>query len=494
LSRIPAEALPTIFEPFVQADSTIKRRHGGSGLGASFAKELTRLMGGEISVTSELGVGTRFELTFELKKPPVPNQITYIYPLTIVVLSAVPPRDTLGAILRAFRVQVVHASSLIELSQRVQELLPEAKPHGVMVNADDFGNMLPRALGVVGTSSARRPIPVVAFGDIAFRASAVSAGYCSYFSNISEATLAGVFSTISTLSTPNRKTVDGAVKATPIVPLRILAADDDATNRKLIERVLRQAGHQCKVVADGEEALFELHDHRYDLAILDMHMPKRDGIEVAKIYRFARFDSASTIPIILLTADSSIHAEQEAASAGVNRFLTKPIKPADLIEAISSTYAEAEFRAKPAADAGPFEAQAPTNVASLRSYRTEFQTPSEDECVSTALLSDLLSFMTKDEQTEFCAEFCIDAENYVRSIESARTNDEIVKAQYNDMHSLAGAAITIGAAQLANLAKKIENLSEQDIRENRYNLLRELRMQCDATVRHIKENYLSLHH
>ena len=411
--------------------------------------------------------------------------------MTIIVLAQSPPGMQMSEIMTSLKVRLIYAENIDELPRLIKSNTEDGRLHGVLVNADDYGDQLSLVVSIIGRSNVGRAIPAVAYGDTEYRTSAVSAGYCSYFTDATSSTISAVLSTISTLATAttNEQSASKPIIRSPY-QLRILAADDDATNRMLIERILHEAGHKCTVVTNGEDALFALHDHQYDLAILDMHMPKRDGIEVAKIYRFSRFDSKSPIPIILLTADSTVNARAEADSAGITRFLTKPIRPSDLVDAVLTAYLESASTNVLDGVHDQRKTTIASNVASLDQYRSTPIVEKSHEHLNDNIVADLLSFMTRDEQIEFFSDFCIDADKYVRSLELAKSAEDIGKAQH-DMHALVGAAVTVGAEPLAQVAKRIENLKRDDILRDRIRIAHELRTQCDATVRQITERYIS---
>jgi CheY-like chemotaxis protein len=115
--------------------------------------------------------------------------------------------------------------------------------------------------------------------------------------------------------------------------LHVLVAEDNATNQFVIRMVLEKAGHSVEVAEDGAVALQALAKRRFDAILLDMHMPGMDGIDVAR--QFAKDNPGHGIPIVMLTADSTADACSEAAEAGVAAFLTKPMDPRALLEALS---------------------------------------------------------------------------------------------------------------------------------------------------------------
>src|SRR5690606_13439651 len=118
--------------------------------------------------------------------------------------------------------------------------------------------------------------------------------------------------------------------------LRVLVADDQHANRRVLVRILEKAGHTVLTATNGDEALDRLEGEAIDLAILDMHMPQVSGIDVIKHLRFMQAGSART-PVIVLSADATPQASEQATSAGARAFLTKPVAVARLLETIAET-------------------------------------------------------------------------------------------------------------------------------------------------------------
>jgi len=159
--------------------------------------------------------------------------------------------------------------------------------------------------------------------------------------------------------------------------LRVLVAEDNPTNQKVIRKILESAGHQPHLVDNGERALEALERESFDLAILDMQMPVMGGLEAIKIFRFAH--PQTTLPFLVLTANATTDAKKECQEAGANAFLTKPIDPKALLTQISalvphpSAGTVSDSSAQPAATR-PGRALNATTLASLESLgkRTDF--------------------------------------------------------------------------------------------------------------------------
>lgn len=117
-------------------------------------------------------------------------------------------------------------------------------------------------------------------------------------------------------------------------PLRILIADDQAANRLVLERLLNRAGHSCLVAENGEDALDRILDSTPDAVILDLHMPGISGFDVIKQARVMQAGRPRT-PIIVLSADATVDAVQQAEAAGAFAFLTKPVVVSRLLETLA---------------------------------------------------------------------------------------------------------------------------------------------------------------
>ena len=124
-----------------------------------------------------------------------------------------------------------------------------------------------------------------------------------------------------------------AESATSAKRWRILVAEDNAINRRVIEKILQRAGHDAIFAADGDEALDLLDRMRFDIVLMDMNMPAISGLDVARMYRFTHTDRPH-LPIVALTAEATEAARRQCADAGMDAFLTKPVDPKTLFSTI----------------------------------------------------------------------------------------------------------------------------------------------------------------
>lgn len=486
---IPERDLSRIFEPFMQSDQSKTRRHGGTGLGTSFSREIVRLMGGEISIDSTMSVGTTVRFNIPFERPEEPHIPRTSIPVRLAVLGS----QSGHALIRD---RATEFGATVEFYEHLDAFLfrPATPPDatrldGVFVEADMFGHNLPGVLMKIGKLQPSRLFPVVGFGDPELRTVAISSGYCSYVCRTaSSEEFASALSIVDSLALKEILESGAADRRAASRPLSILVADDNATNRTIARTALENAGHHCTLVENGDDALFALNDDQYDVAILDMHMPGRDGIEVAKIYRFAGFASNTHTPIVLLTADCTNEARDEAASAGISVFLTKPILPSELVRIVEKV-GEQPAQLSPQ-DAEPV-ARAADHSVNFRSVEIE----ARGDGMTTPLLNEqavaeLVTLMTKNEQVRFFSEFCEDASGYLGKLDAVNSLADVEVAK-ESMHALAGAALIIGATRLAQIARRIEIADSPVVLSRKGEYLYDLTTIVDATKAEISLRYIS---
>ena len=483
---IPKHALANIFEPFAQADSPTTRKHGGTGLGTAFAKELIRLMGGNIAVDSTEGVGTKFTIDVSLQKLHEREEVASLYPFSVAAIGFSTSQHELTAALGQFGTRVVYFEDVATFSEHFATESNDSYPEAIFVEADAFADNLGGVVRSVGLAIQDRITPMFACGSEVFRSSAIAAGYSAFVPRIDDARLVG-----RSLNMISALRHDAPGELLPTAPgsrgLHILVAEDNTTNQRIAQMVLEEVGHRCTIVGNGDEALDALHEGDFDLAILDMHMPQRDGMEVAKIYNFSHFEADERIPLIMMTADGRIEARNEAKASGIDAFVTKPITPRHLIDVIDSIAAKFHIE-------GSFEAEFDTGERDSRTdpIVTELATERDGNGAQCALtqetIEELLSYMESDEREEFFEDFIADGAQYIATLESSCDADGATRTR-DDMHAFAGACLVIGADRLAAKAREIELLDPQILFEKRTELHGEILALYNETVTAVRALY-----
>lgn len=324
---VAPEAQQTIFEEFAQADSRPSRRSEGTGLGLAIARRLVRAMGGDIRLQSRPGEGSAFSFTTPLRAAAEPPE-TPAPACGVVVVAAAAP--ILAAVLRrqlaAFGVGAVLVESDPESARAALAGAPGAMLLCDLAIADAGGAALAKAAG--------RALALVAANERGALERLRAAGYHGYLIKpIRQTTLLreltrrpGDPPAVLPLAAPAERAPPPAPSSTR---LRVLLAEDNQINAVLATALIKRAGHHVDVAVNGAEAIDALRRARYDIVLMDMHMPEMDGLEAAR--RVRRLGPPTgRVPIVALTANAMAADRQKCLAAGMDDFLSKPFDPADL--------------------------------------------------------------------------------------------------------------------------------------------------------------------
>jgi PAS domain S-box-containing protein len=339
--------LAQLFTPFSQGDVSTTRRFGGTGLGLAISSMLVELMGGKISVTSSLGVGSRFAVRLRLAVDADAAACSNASEIAAsglrcrIVGAEQPLGDDLATLLR-------HAGSTVErfateadaaaASRSPGDLLWLMLPVTPPVTQDACCALAPtRAEGrdrfmVLGWGELRRP-RIEAEGLLRIDANRLSRH--AFFRALSLAN--GRLDDEAVADIAPVQALAGTPRATASTP-RILIAEDNETNQKVILRQLALIGFAADVAADGRQALALWQRGGYAIVLTDLHMPVMDGYTLVSAIRREE-PAASHTPVIALTANALRDEELRCLSAGMDAYLSKPVRLVDLKAAIDAALA-----------------------------------------------------------------------------------------------------------------------------------------------------------
>lgn len=307
-----------LFKDFAQADSTINRRFGGTGLGLALCRRLAQAMGGELSVHSQPGVGSRFTLRLPLRADTLISEMPVFEGQTVLLVAASETwRSRLSHALQAWGVQVNSYAhpALIALDDAADAEALVFWGDRQTWHVDDENRLVQEASWVVDCSQ-DGPAHPVACGRVV---SATVYGLQGLANGLRFALQGRPLS---------ERNPEGMVLGKR---LRVLVAEDNVVNRKLFEEQLALLGCDATAVQDAQQALARLEQETFDVLLTDLSMPGMDGFVLARQVR-QRWPG---MPVMAATANVTPQQREQGERAGMARVLGKPLSLADLGQALS---------------------------------------------------------------------------------------------------------------------------------------------------------------
>jgi signal transduction histidine kinase/DNA-binding response OmpR family regulator len=358
---VPPEQLQKLFQKFAQADSSTTRRFGGTGLGLAISKKLVEMMGGEIGVSSQAGEGSEFWCIVRLGQPAqqaCPTELAGDIRGTriLVIDDNATNCEVLLAQLTAWGMRAEAVSNGSSAQQALRRARDANDPFRVALldlqMPDIDGAALAQVIQADATLRSTRLILLVPLtqGGKAGEPALQDSGEPDW-------QRLGVAACLSKPVRPSElfdclATELTKTAAAPSVPIhglpaafpglrrtgvRILVAEDNLVNQEVALGILRKLGLHADAVGNGAEAIEALQTLSYDLVLMDMQMPELDGLEATRLIRDPRSKvPRHEIPIIAMTAAAMPGDRERCLAAGMNGYITKPVFPGALIEALNS--------------------------------------------------------------------------------------------------------------------------------------------------------------
>lgn len=351
---IGQDYIASIFDSFTQADNSVTRRYGGTGLGLTISRQLVEHMGGEIHVESEAGSGSRFWFDLDLR-PAAPEEIDEVTlsfdPDQVFLLSPdIEHFASLDAAMMRWSVDFAAIETADEAVARLLNGLTRGARRPIILLDTRWSEAEPALTKIRAETGDREPA-LIYLTDPAFtRTGSLPAPLARLRLPIDETMLFRALRMAQTIvgsaghnaAEEERSLLErkGAVR-----DLSVLVVEDNIVNRKVITKILTRAGHRAFVVDNGDAALDALDADVFDIVLMDVNMPGMSGPDAAKHYRFAHMDEPH-LPIVALTADATLDTRQECLDAGMDAVITKPVEARTLLEVLDAMVAKHGRRAE----------------------------------------------------------------------------------------------------------------------------------------------------
>jgi len=439
---ISEEAQEKIFDQFTQADNSVTRRYGGSGLGTTIAKQLVELMGGSIGLQSSEGKGTTFSITLPFtEQQRQSDEQRNLVQMRALLLCDKTMGWRLGDLLERWHVDSVCMDDDAPLLSALVDAESSGQAYDALIVDRNRLHCKPESLAqAIRAKKCLEAIDLILL-DNAENQGADSIMYSAGFSAVLHAPIEEslLFNALHAASVVQQS--PGEVisiseiyqRKQGIRSLKILLAEDNPVNQEVIGEVLQRAGHSVQLAEDGEKALDALsgEDH-FDLVLLDMNMPEVSGLDVLKQFRFG--DTTGSTPVIMLSADAMPETIRQCREAGADDYLTKPVEITLLLQTVARYgTGNSDQESKPGA-------QQTAAVAAIKSGRQ-----SDDEDILDAdMLQELVWICdSKAKLDEFIQLFeTTAAEHIAKLLKAAKDND--IKAFARAAHAFKGSAGTMG--------------------------------------------------
>ncbi|MHB8624431.1 MAG: hybrid sensor histidine kinase/response regulator [Sulfuricaulis sp.] len=479
---IPLEAHARIFESFTQADSSTTRRYGGTGLGTTIAKQLVDLMYGQIGLHSAPGNGSTFWCEIKFEKQALAAQLLadtqkLVDSRVLMISSGTGNRSLVLGYLKTWEVEL----SMAENTAQAFALLVNATHSGrqfqtVLVDQEHLDMYALQFIAAARSESSLAELSLVLIRGKEDNKSAdeyLKAGYSYVLENPVDKRL--IFNALHASITAQRYDNEGVIQLNDRYKrhagirqsdLKILVAEDNPTNQKVISKILESADHHPTIVTNGEQALDALERESFDLVILDMQMPVISGLEVVKIFRFTH-PKDHPVRFIVLTANATTEAKNECQEAGVDSYLTKPIEPSKLLDQIDRLAPKVTGASSPA-------------KVSMQASIMQATFPPSGHILNDATLASL-EIMGKHStfMPELIHGFLRDTELLLDDMQIA-----IKKKRFKDfkdlVHAMKGSAGSVGAQTLYDTCIRAFGIKEEALPSEAASLMHELVTQYES--------------
>ena len=443
---IPKEKQELIFGQFAQADSSTTREYGGTGLGLSIASKIVRLMGGELEVESEVGVGSHFRFMAEYHLDAngfVESQDLLLGQAVLLVIENPELLANLESTLQNWQAQTYSVSNAKKALEVLKKMATAGDPIPLVVSEIGLsGDDGPTLAAWIRSESSIANTHIIFLANTNLH----DAEYQRARLGIDDQLLkpvkeAELFESISVVlglqeAITTNHSINDDLAGVSDSPLNVLVAEDNLVNQKLAAALLQKAGHDVVIAGNGRQAIKLFRQGNFDLVLMDIQMPEMDGFEATNEIRKIQAQTGLRTPIIALTAHASQADRMRCLTAGMDEYLAKPIRADDLFRLIDQqTGYRSTIQTRSSANKGAVKNR-------LVDWERAFETVGGDQ----QLLTDLIIVFLRERDAMLAS-----IQTAIRS-----HNDKELRLS---AHSIKGALAHLGAHEATNLAIRLEEMA-----------------------------------
>ena len=530
---IPAAGLDRLFKPFSQVDASTTRRYGGTGLGLAIARQLVELMGGEIGVESTFGQGSRFWFTLTFDRPYSPaasSPLAITTPLHQLRLLIVDDNATNRKIMRyqvsAWGMHVDEAENATTALQALRDHASMGMPYDVAVldmrMPEMDGEMLGCQIKADPLLASTKLIMMTSLNHGRSSSQILAQGFSAYLVKpVKQSRLIDCILNILTADPSLRSPLAPAPsdaepldcrfdagsfdagslgvgetgRSTDLTPdnlhpaktLTLLLVEDNVVNQRVTLSQLKHLGYTADVASDGEVALQMMTQTTYDLVLMDCQMPGLDGYSTTRVIRHLEEGQQQQVIIIALTANAMKADRDECLAAGMDDYLSKPLRK-DVLAAKLTHWSQvllARRQTATSAIPSPATTDLPPSLAPQLAAIAPSTTdlPVADNALSHVIdwhYLHQLSYDNEEFERELLHIFVEDVGNHLACLKIAIDHRHFLDIEHT-AHHIKGASANVGLATMSAIASQFEQEARHhQIQENAVEQLAKLQQTLDA--------------